>query len=255
MSEPEICHGAVFFGRVHPERANVHISPLHLKFGLPGKVDSEITIEIAASQIVARYSGSLNSIDLLSLRNQIQVITAGIIDAFAWANGCGYTVEITGAQLPDGMTIFGVQIPILMNSDELIQQRVNDALGLILNDASGTYRSLRRALADFRAAMLAPDDTPFYCYRAVEALMFFFDRNSRRATPKMCRRLNIEEKWLQKRLEEPSNEIRHGKIVAVSEIERKIAFESAKVVIERFIVMAKRGIESLPIDEFPMISL
>src|SRR5262249_51689904 len=160
--------------------------------------------------------------------------------ALGWTNGCGYTVEITGEDGPDGHAVFGVEIPILHESPPAAPADFPGIIPLLVRDPSGTMRPLRRALADFRQAVLSPSDTPFYCFRAVEALMYHFARNPRKGRVELCRRLRIDDNWILQNLERPAGEIRHGKLIAVSNEDRVQAFRSARAVIERFVLLKHR---------------
>jgi hypothetical protein len=241
----------VFSGRVHPERAGVTLTGLPpLKLQIGGHV-VQVALTIASSQVTFRLVGELD-LDLPTLKNNVQGIVAMTVDAIGWGNGCGYTIEITSWNGENDAGTFGVDIPVLKRDQP---ESLADAIGvikLLLGDSEGKLKPLRRALADFRMAMLSADDTPFYCFRAIESLMFCFGRNTKKGRRELCRCLRIDDNWIRKNLEIPAAEVRHGKIVEVSDNDRQIAFLSARTVIERFITLVSRGVEQLPEAEFSL---
>lgn len=244
----------VFSGRIHPERADVNVRGLpSLQFGFDADHAAKAEISIGASQLSVRVTGDLG-IDLLTLKNVVQVLSSTVVDALGWGNGCGYTVEVTSCQSPEGHTVFGVNYPELQKDLPAAPADAANLLSLILNDASGELRPLRRALVDFRQAILAPDDTPFYCFRAVEGLMYSFGRNPRKGRQEFCRRLRVETKWITENLERHAREIRHGKVVPVSADLRTRTLLATRTVVERYILLKHLGVEELPLEKFPTLA-
>lgn len=241
-----------FWGHIHPERTDVQLSLPELSFG-PGPSElTTVQICVAKSQISLRVDGE-PPFDLDTLRNVLtSIVTAGV-DSLGFANGCGYTVEIVGCHGYLGQRIFGVGIPLLQKLTPNVEDEVARILPLVINDPEGKQRPLRRALTEFRHAILEPDDTPFHCFRAVEALMYYFDRNPRRGREPLCKALQIDNDWLTKTLEVPAGEIRHGKVVPVSESDRARSFRAAKEIISRFITLAESKVNQLSVDRFPVL--
>jgi hypothetical protein len=103
-----------------------------------------------------------------------------------------------------------------------------------LINAAVTSPTIRHALADAQRAIELPDDTAFYCYRAIESLRHLFvvgDRDDGRARAAswdvMRSTLAIERDdldWLRLL----ANERRHGGHIALSEADRRRALTLAR---------------------------
>lgn len=242
----------VFFGRVHPERANVNIRlPLiHVGFSREGLLKASVQVDL--SQFTARVSGALDE-DLFTERNGIGSVAQLFVDVLGLTNGCGYTVEIVGCNRNGGTTIFGCDVPALAGDPPQAPADFQGIASLLLADGEGRLFPLRRALGDFRRAILEPDDTPFHCYRSVEALTYYFGKNPRQGRPKMCAALRIDNNWIRRELEIPAGEIRHGKLVTMTGDDRVRALVGARSVLVRFIEFVSLGLDGLPEDGFPVI--
>jgi hypothetical protein len=254
---PEEQNTLVFTGRIYPERAACFFQniPPHL-FGPDPSHLSRIDLFVFGSQILVRVTGGFDTADIDTLKNSVKIFASIFTDALGWETGYGYTVEITTCTSPQDQFVFGVDIPILVDSPVQPPAESRSILPLLLDDPDGKLRPLRRALADFRQAILAPDDTPFYCFRAVEALTFYFHpRDRKRGRSMLCKKLRIDDKWVIKKLEIPAGAIRHGRVVPVGDEDRKLAFLSARAVIERFITLVHGGLAELPEAEFPQLRL
>lgn len=123
--------------------------------------------------------------------------------------------------------------------------------GLVLSGPEGIY--LRRSLADLRSAILSPDDTPFFCFRAVEAITRHFAVTKAKARASMCASLRVDDGWVVRWLQKPANSIRHGAAVPVTDEGRQRSFLAAREVIERYMVWRASGGAALAAGEFPRL--
>lgn len=243
----------MFFGRIHPERAAINVLNLPtLSVGFSPDVLSKVRIEITVSQVTVRVEGSLHA-DPATERNAVAVVVQLLVDILGFSNGCGYTVEITGCSTEAGSTIFGVDIPALTEEPLPASLEFKSIAGLFWHDPEGKTRPLRRALADFRRAIQDPDDTAFHCYRAVEALSFYFDSNRAQGWAGLRSSLRLDEQWIKSVLKKPADEIRHGRVVAVSEGDRLRAFRAARLVITRFMMLLYLQVPILPAADYPEV--
>lgn len=245
---------AVFFGRVHPERANVNISglpPMQIGFSPDALVEASVRVDV--SQVTARVSGALHA-DPATERNAIRSVAQLLVDIVGFTNGCGYTVEITGCSRQGETTVFGCNIPAL--AEEPLPSPLDFVAfaALVLNDPDGNRRPLRRALGDFRRAILEPDDTPFHCYRAVEALTYHFDPERSRGWPALRNALHLSEAWIKAELKEPADQVRHGQVTAVTDEVRLRAFRAVRLVIARFTMLLHLRLDELPEQDYPLIA-
>lgn len=161
----------VFTGRVLPERVIVSISEFKFEIpGLPGLPRGTLFIEIIQSQIFARFISDNELEEEFTLRNLIEDVSKSLLDALGFFKGYAYDVEIVHAMRPDtgGKRVFGIDIPILKGACDAEGVTLGHIFAVVLAQ-NGIF--FRRALADLREAIKSPQDTGFFCYRAIESLM------------------------------------------------------------------------------------
>lgn len=157
-------------GRVIPERALLDIG--EAKFVISGSdevPEGTLTIEIIASQILARFEAEVTVQNLFTLRNAVERHSRILLDVAGFFYGYSYDVEII--QLVDSgnqqKIVFGIDVPVL---DELVQSsgiEISDVFYAITKP-DGHY--LSEAFSDLRESIKNPRDTGFFCYRAIETL-------------------------------------------------------------------------------------
>lgn len=162
-------------GTLHPERAMLSVGNLEHELMAPdGKKQGRIKFNIYNNQITAFVEWENDSEDIYTLRNITKAGVELITNVVGFLKGYAYDVEI--AKIFDGELdlsfVFGVQIPAL-------EERNKDRDGSTVNHiyplcfgSEGVY--LRRCLGDLSMAIKHPDDTPFYCFRALESLKQYF---------------------------------------------------------------------------------
>ena len=159
-------------GIVHPERADVTISKASASFGSDGEFG-----EFSFSVFKSRIAGILRSKKPLEnakfAAHLIERSVRGITDTLCFTNGCGYDVEII--QLIDLQTgahyVFGIEDEVVASlnvAGRLSPERVAD----LHRTKFGRY--LQRSFSDLREAVRVPQDSGFFCYRAVECLVHYF---------------------------------------------------------------------------------
>ncbi len=208
----------------------------------------ELSTNIYASQIITKISGETN-VDINTLKNTVHGHVAMLADSLGWAKGYGYEVEITGIGSAEAARVFGIEFEGL----DPLSGFPGNAIGIIdllLKDSENKLLPLRRALKDFRQGILDPQDTPFYAFRSVEALMHYFGTNAKKGRKKLCAELNLTNEWIIDQLEKPAGELRHGKAKNITGTERLHALRAARLVISRFIEYVHQG-GHLSKNEFP----
>jgi hypothetical protein len=221
-------------GVVHPERADINVDYTKLVF--PDNT-ADIYFSIYKSKIAFTYKSekelSINQLATFDCFAEEQVRV--VIDSLGFLMGCGYDVEIT--QLIDTVNdrhyVFGVQKDCLKNL-HLIEKHSPHEL-IQLYSTSGAGLILRRALADLRMAIRLEGDAPFYCYRAIECLSFFFisDKgNKEQAWQLMREKLSIDKEVIMniKNLADP---IRHGNPA------NSVKYTHEDVLLESWIILDK----------------
>ena len=181
--------------------------------------------------------------NIFDLRNAVKQTVNDIVSIIGFLKGYAYSIEITQVVNDDrGIDyVFGIDIPCIEERNKNIKLK-EKILG-ILEKTSGEHGIfIHRSLNDLIMAMQHPQDTGFYCFRAIESLRHY------------CRvRFNIEtelDQW--KKVNSISGydkdhiEIvrqfalptRHGDIVPISSEDREKIFMKTWDVIEAFIEKA-----------------
>lgn len=160
----------LFEGVVLPERAQITLQfPLefvHITSGTKGKA----SISIILNQ-VAVWVDSEVEWDIFDLRNVVKNILQNELAVIGYLEGYAYDLEIKRVQNRSrGIDyVFGIDIPCIAERNKSIDKIAK--ISLIRQKANGTEGVLlHRCFNDLVMAMKAPDDTGFYCYRAIESL-------------------------------------------------------------------------------------
>ncbi|HIF9106476.1 hypothetical protein WAX88_20980 (plasmid) [Photobacterium damselae subsp. damselae] len=163
-------------GVVHPERADVNISPIHLY----DEYGNHLIFSICKSRIACSIEGTeeLDENSANNLRLLVDDKIRNIVDSLGFTIGCGYDVEIIQIySLGDtsfSHFISGVEEVSLKDLCKKEQISFSNIISLFNSDF-GIY--LNRSLSDLRLAIRSPQDTAFYCYRAIECLSHYFRHN------------------------------------------------------------------------------
>jgi hypothetical protein len=160
----------LFFGRLIPERALLDFSEVAI--GVPSQFDvpvGQLYIQIIKSQVLIRFVTESEVSNILTLKNIVDDATRMLLDAVGFCYGYGYDLEIVSMQRPDSaqMAVFGIDIPSLKDVGIKNGISVKDVMATLAK-SDGYY--FRHALADAREAIRTPQDTGFFCYRAIESL-------------------------------------------------------------------------------------
>lgn len=245
----------IFTGRIYPERTYVGMQgdapggALLVNIVPYGGDPLPARVLMDASQVIVALTEPDPLGDLWTLKNDVQSTVSSFADVVGWQNGCGYLAEITSYASSDIQGVFGVQSPGLAAKPSRLD--TTTVYSLVVSGNEGTY--LRRALADLRWAILSPEDTPFFCFRAVEALSRHFATRKARARALMCASLRMDDRWVVRWLQRPANDIRHGASAFASSEERRRSYSAAHEVIERYMVWRTSGGAGLSDSEFPRL--
>lgn len=160
----------LFEGVVLPERAQltiqISVSFTHISSDLTG----EAYISILLNQ-VAVWVDTEDEWDIFDLRNVVKGILQNELAIVGYLEGCAYDLEVTRV-LNRALGIdyvFGINIPCITERNKEINKV--ERLMLIRQNLIGREGLLlHRCFNDLIMAMKSPDDTGFYCYRAIESL-------------------------------------------------------------------------------------
>ena len=254
-----------FFGKVLPERAHVTLGPIP-RMGIrtiltDGFMDVDAQVVISTAQILVVVH-SQNPIDNLeSLRNSVDQLVRGLVDAFGYIEGRGYDVEITSVVDSTGQVwrVFPVEITAIQEMKNERPMTLSELCELLYPkagafDDESTFRMMqfRLALADLREAIRSIDHTALFCYRAIECLrQCYCDRNGqdndasrKHSWVQMRRDLCIARSWIDE-IEKASIRERHGGHTAMSGEQRAALMLHTWKVVDRFAMSAKLGFQPL----------
>lgn len=246
----------IFNGRVLPERAYVSLPerPFDVS-NKEGKFRFAMKVSISCAQISAKVELLEGNPDIFTLKNTVDEVIGGYVDAFGYLIGCGYEVEIISATPEDATTIptvFGVNIPVLEDMKSERPLPLEDVVNNMNNSPFLLY-----ALGDLRESIRSPY-AGFFCYRAIESVRQEFVRpednqNRNPSWEKLRNALRIDEDSLIKFGKDYSNAQRHGYPQYMSSEERAKVFRYTWRVADRFILYLNKG--KIPLDEleFPLL--
>ncbi len=243
----------IFSGRVIPERADVSISVPELPLITPGgEFSGKMLLSIICSQILVKLDISDTNINVPTIKNSIEPIVRGLVDAYGYLTGRGYDIEITSVINQTGQYhVFGVE---------------EEALAKIKGERPLTYQELfyimakchqlQRALGDLREAIRVPIDTGFFCYRACECVRLYFeedtDNSERKSWERLRNNLLIDRGWFTK-IEKFAKPQRHGALLDMSGNDRALIMQRAWKVISRFCIYLKDNSKPLSEKEFEVL--
>ena len=254
-----------FSGKVLPERAFVTLGPIP-RMGVrtiltDGAMDYDAQVIINTAQIIVVVNSHDSIDDLETLRNSVEALVRGVVDAFGYIEGRGYDVEITSVvdSTGDIWQVFPVEIAAIQATKNERPLTFGE-LHALLNpkadafDEESTFRTmqLRIALGDLREAIRSIDHTALFCYRAIECLRQCYgdrdgqddDASRRAAWLRMREELCIARSWIDD-IEKASIRERHGDHRATSGEQRTALMLRTWKVVDRFLMSAKLGFQPL----------
>lgn len=254
MTEPAIY---VFSGVVLPERAYVHIhDPIRRDFrNVDAGINGTIQISIIKNQISVVLQLNQKYADILTLKNVIVDTIYCLTDSICFEMACALHVDIRSVlDIQSGQSaVFESVIPAMTGDENELQE-----IRLFpIFDVAGREPLFGRAIGDYRSAIDRPKDTGFYCYRAFESVLHVVCREiDSKKKPKridaLHHRLGITAACTTK-LQDLGGDVRHGKIVWFTDLDRLQALRIAKEIIERAVKYYSSDPDSRP--KFPLFEL
>lgn len=227
-------------GLVLPERAQLSLPPIKVKFMHPSTVhEGEIKLSIVLNQITL-WVYSESEWNIFDLRNVGKQFASDILSIIGFLKGYAYDIEIRHV-INDEKEIdyvYGIDIPCIEKRNEhiLVEEKLNDLLPKTVG-AGGIY--VKRCLNDLIMAMKHPEDTGFYCFRAIEALkqycknIFNIEKESEQ-WKKVTEITGYEKDYIEivKKFAFPT---RHGEVLPITSADREEIFMKTWDVIESFL--------------------
>ncbi|MDV7145930.1 hypothetical protein R3X27_24910 [Tropicimonas sp. TH_r6] len=160
----------IFFGTVLPERAMISFQ-LEFAFSHPSTgFGGQVTVSVILNQILVQVS-SEDPWDIWDLRNVVLSSLRAEVAAVGYIKGYAYHVEIARVLHTSRNIdlVFGIDVPCISASRTMTElMPAMEQLRAPRSGENGIY--INRCFTDLNLALRNADDTPFYCYRAIEAL-------------------------------------------------------------------------------------
>lgn len=160
----------LFTGVVLPERAQLSLQTAlgfsHLASGINGSAK----VSIVLNQVAVWVDGE-HDWNIFDLRNVVENIVQDHLAMLGYLKGFAYDFEVTRVlnQSREIDYVFGIDIPCLVERGKTVD--LLEALPRLREQMTGPNGVfLSRCLKDLASSMKYPDDTGFYCYRAIESL-------------------------------------------------------------------------------------
>lgn len=232
----------LFEGIVHPERAQItfQLPPLGFRHITSG-TEAAAYVSIILNRI-ALWVESPTEWDIFDLRNVAATILQNELAIVAYLKGYAYDVEIRRVlnRARNIDYVFGIDIPCIAKRKEEINltKEVEKIHAKTAGDA-GVY--LHRCFADLTAAMKTPDDTGFYCYRAIEALRqycivrFGLDPEKKSEQWSKIRQVARCDEQTLLDIKAAADPVRHGAILGLTSAQRETLFTKTWDVVDGFL--------------------
>jgi hypothetical protein len=231
----------LFEGLILPERAQlslqfeVHFT--HVTSGIAAKARVSVLLNQVAVWIESEVEW-----DIFDLRNVVKTILQNEIAVIGYLKGYAYEFEIRRVLHP-GLGIdhvFGIDIPCIAERNKSIdlaariasiREKTTGAEGILLN----------RCFNDLVMAMKNPEDTGFYCYRAIESLRqhctvrFKLNTGNRSAQWEKLREIAQCDEDTIRHIKAAADPVRHGDFMSITAGDRKTLFLKTWDIVDRYV--------------------
>ena len=230
-----------FEGIVLPERAQLTLKfsgeVEHITSGLKVKVESSIVLNQVAVWVDVEEEW-----DIYDLRNVVRGFLQDELAVLGYLRGYAYDLEVKRV-LNRALGIdwvFGIEISCIEERNKSIN--IDDELKSIHQKSLGREGVLlHRCFNDLIMAMKNPDDTGFYCYRAIESLrhhcIIKFDMpiDKKQVQWQKLREIaGCDEKNIRD-IQSSADAVRHGDVVAITAQDREALFMKTWDIVDGYI--------------------
>ena len=223
-------------GVVLPERATLNTAPFGSQIlAEDGTPYLSVRIDILANQISARVE--TDEPNIYTVRNLVRKEVELFTDIAGFLMGHAYDVEIRMAAGPDleSPIVFGIDIPVL--AARATGRDLSGLASAILPLCYGLgAEHLRRCLTDLASAIKRPEDTAFYCFRALESLRHSFGAHLSESEQwkAMASAVNSNKEEMAE-LRDEALAARHGNHKSFTDASRAKHFSYTWSIVERYI--------------------
>jgi len=171
----------IIIGKILPERASISIvlpvmdfSPIVCKESI-----NRAKLNILNNQVYILYSTDNNELKLHDIRNIAKQLIADKLSMIGYLLGYAYEIDLTRIiSIEKNIDyVFGIDIPCIAERSKDLTPEGFNAEFIRVTSIIGKQESysiyIYRCLNDLKHAMVNPDDTGFYCYRAIESIKQF----------------------------------------------------------------------------------
>ena len=190
--------------------------------------------------------------DLSAIRHVVEGLAQAIYDSITYLGAVSVSVEL--ASIFEFST--GRLYSFLAADPELVDPDVIRNPHDIIQLAS-EVQTIRRVFRDLHSAMIVADDTAFYCFRAVEAIIQAMKKpgeGDSQARARLRSALNVDQQYIDK-LAGTATPARHAKVKMplMPRSARIDLMKRARSIVDRYIVYLLSGEQSLPHDQYPLL--
>ena len=161
----------IFEGIVLPERAQLTfkktIEFTHISSSISGRADLSILLNKVCVWVDTQVEW-----DIFDLRNTVRYMVQNELSIIGYLYGYAYDLEIVRV-LNRALNIdyvFGIDIGCIVERNSKInKEELMKVIRDKIQDDEGVF--LHRCFSDLSMAIKVPEDTGFYCYRAIESLL------------------------------------------------------------------------------------
>jgi len=247
----------IFSGRCRTEsfvKFDVKNPPLRLTVRGGEGGDWELALLLSGGfsmALVVTTNSAIN--DIATFRNQIATIWKSIYDAATFLSGQAVTIEVLSLTEVETNRFWTFRdfVPELAESAHERPLPTEGFINLAIRN-----ECVRSALADLNEAITSPNDTGFYCYRAIETLMQGCkqpgETDNKKAWPRFREAVQVTQEWI-KPLTDSSISNRHGEFKGLSGKDRVLLMKRSWTLLYRFACLKLRDVRALPVTEFPLL--
>jgi hypothetical protein len=228
-----------FFGVITPERAQLSIKSPKIGLKLYKENNTFLNYTIILNQIYVEYDTPIEEEDIYTLRNNLCTIISDNLSIISYLKGIFYEIDLRRMinrelSLDE---VFGVNIPYVDNrrtdisSDEKIFEKFKEIYHAI--DKLGQFQNyIRLCLSNLSLSMKLHLDTPFFCYRAIEALRNYCGKKYNKSLEmEQWKKLSLITNFDKSKMDYLRS---HGHIISFSDEERQRFFEDTLDIIDAF---------------------
>jgi len=234
----------VLTGVVLPERALVSVDPekpINI-YCQSEEFEANISISIILNKISLVVKIINANCNIFTFRNAIRESVESIVDTVGFYHNYSFTVEITSlVKTETGETyVFGIFEPIFGNKNPFLQN-ASDYIGLSIHETAQLAienNFLNLALKNFREALRIPEDTSFFCYRAIESIRHSYKGSELNQWKEMEKAIQTTEDEVRD-LKRRAGSLRHGEQIPQPWEDRQADLSLTWKIIRKFILSLK----------------